>query len=274
MSNIIVRKMTFEWPDDLGVLPIPSDITRSCELIGISMTLPYLEPYLIRTMRIASKETRDDSLRADLKNFSSQEAHHHRNHSLVNGLLKSKLSANTVADLERTEAALSSEYHEFTEEKSLKFNLAYAEGFEAMTLALALMLFEEGFDDYDPSWAMLVEWHLAEEIEHRSVTFDAYDQIFGGYPYRLRMGTWAQNHFLAYAFRFAYVVWKEVSDDPNRNDPEHNPWGTKRKILKAHWESGLVQRVLRAAPPWYDPKKIDIPEPVKAALGKYSELAA
>lgn len=274
MAEINVRKMAFEWPDDLGVLPIPSDIVRSCELIGISMTLPYLEPYLIRTMRMAAKQTTDDTLRNDLKCFSGQEAHHHRNHSQVNALLKSKLSRDTSDELERVEAALSAEYHDFSEQQDLKFNLAYGEGFEAMTLALALMLFEEGFDSYEPAWARLVEWHLAEEVEHRSVTFDAYDQIFGGYLYRLRVGTWAQNHFLNYAFRFAHIVWKEVSDDPDRHDNEHNPWGTKRKILKAHWKSGLVQRVLKATPPWYDPKKIETPQDVVSALAKYDELAA
>jgi len=274
VADITVRKMTFDWPEELELLPIPSDLIRSCELIGISLTLPYLEPYLIRTIRMAAKETRDDTLRADLKNFSSQEAHHHRNHSQVNALIKSKLSPQVVDAVERTEAALSSEYHEFSEEQSLKFNLAYGEGFEAMTLGLALMLFEEGFDHYDPAWAGLVEWHLAEEVEHRTVTFDAYDKIFGSYPYRLRTGTWAQNHYLSYAFRFAYIVWQEVSDDPNRHDPEHNPWGSKRKILSAHWKSGLVQRVLKATPPWYDPKKIEMPASVSAALAKYDALAA
>ncbi len=31
-------------------------------------------------------------------------------------------------------------------------------------------------------------WHLCEEIEHRTVTFDAYDQIVGKYLYRLADG--------------------------------------------------------------------------------------
>ena len=274
MADITVRKMTFEWPDDLGVLPIPSDLIRSCELLGISITLPYLEPYLIRTMRMAAMVTRDETLRSDLKNFSGQEAHHHRNHSQVNALIKSKLNSKTTEALERTEAALSAEYHEFSEEQDLKFNLAYGQGFETMTLGLALMLFEEGFDHYDSAWARLVEWHLAEEIEHRSVTFDVYDKIFGSYLYRLRVGSWAQSHYLGYAFRFAHILWQELSDDPNRHDHEHNPWGTKRKVLKAHWQSGLVQRVLKATPPWYDPKKIDTPASVAAALAKYDALAA
>ena len=269
MADITVRRMRFEWPDDLGVLPIPSDMVRSCELVGISMTLPHLEPYLIATMRSAAKETHDESLREDLRAFSGQEAHHHRNHTQINTLVKSKISAEASTQMERIEAELSGEYHRFSRELSLKFNLAYAEGFEAMTLGLALVLFEEGFDHYDPAWARLIEWHLAEEVEHRSVTFDAYDQIFGAYPYRLQTGTWAQNHYLGYTFRFAYCLWCDVGGDPN-----HNPWGNKLRILRAHWKSGLVQRVLRASPPWYDPKKIDTPLAVVAALAKYDELAA
>jgi hypothetical protein len=80
--------------------------------------------------------------------------------------LRAKLAPETALEIKRIEADIEADYQRFTKSKSLKFNLAYAEGFEAMTLAMALSSFDQGF-----------EWHLAEEVEHRMVTFDAYDHL-------------------------------------------------------------------------------------------------
>lgn len=269
MSDITVRKIAFEWPADLAVLPRPDDVVGSCELVGFSLTLPYLEPYLIRTMRAASKVTSDPILLADMKAFSGQEAFHHKNHTRINEVLRSNLSTDTAAVIRGIESELSDDYQRFTAEKSLKFNLAYAEGFEAMTLGLALMLVERGFDDVDVNWRELIEWHLAEEIEHRTVTFDAYDKIFGRYLYRARMGSWAQWHFLRYIFRFAEAVYRDVAPDAT-----DDPWGSMWGIVKTQWSSGLLPRMLRALPPWYDPAKVEMPASVRSLLDKYDDVAA
>jgi len=138
MADINVRTMAFDWPDDLPVLPIPSDISLSCELVALSFTLPYLEPYLIRTMSLAGKDDIDPALASDLRSFSKQEAQHHRNHSRINNIVRSKLPEDTAAALRRLEDDLANDYRRFTTTKSLRYNLAYAEGFEAMTLALAV----------------------------------------------------------------------------------------------------------------------------------------
>lgn len=121
MSGIHVRRMGFEWPEDLPLLAIPDDVARSCELVGFSMTMPHLEPYLIRTMRIAAKEATDARIVADMKNFSAQEAQHHRNHSLVNKIVRSKMSpevADEVLAIEaELEAELEADYQRFTVER-------------------------------------------------------------------------------------------------------------------------------------------------------------
>jgi len=85
MATITVRRPDFEWPSDLPVLPVPADPSRSCELVALSFTLPYLEPYLIRTMRVAAKQVDDPELRADMKAFSGQEAQHYQQHARING---------------------------------------------------------------------------------------------------------------------------------------------------------------------------------------------
>ena len=73
------------------------DPARSCELVGLSFTLPYLEPYLIRTMRVAAKEIDDPELRGDVKAFSGQEAQHYKNHASVNDIVRRQLSPDAAA---------------------------------------------------------------------------------------------------------------------------------------------------------------------------------
>jgi predicted metal-dependent hydrolase len=268
MADITVRKMPFEWPDDLPVLATPDDVPGSCQLVGFSLTMPHLEPYLIRTMRTGGHEATDPVIAADMKNFSAQEAQHHRNHSLVNKIVRDKLSEETAAQVEAIEAELEADYRKFTKERGLQFNLAYAEGFEAMTLSMALANFDNPTEGMDEEWARLMGWHLAEEVEHRTVTFDAYDHMFGSYFYRLRVGVWAQKHFMSYVLKLANCVQQDFQV-PGDTEIRGRGW----KLLKAQWSSGFLPRYLKTLPPWYNPAKIDIPQGIRDMWVVYDELA-
>ena len=93
-------------------------------------------------MRVGGQQATDPTIAEDMKNFSAQEAQHRRNHSIVNKIVRDKLSPETAAQVEEIEAELEADYRELTKDKSLQFNLAYAEGFEAMTLSTALARFD------------------------------------------------------------------------------------------------------------------------------------
>ena len=105
------------------------------------------------------------------------------------------------------EAELDRDYHRFTESKSLRFNLAYAEGFEAFTCALACFSLQTAsFDRMHPAVRELFAWHLMEEIEHRTVAFDVYEHVVGGYLYRLVVGLFAQWHLHRFVLRVAKAL--------------------------------------------------------------------
>jgi len=267
MADITVRTMAFDWPDDLAILPTPSDISQSCELLALSFTLPYLEPYLIRTMRLAAKQDIGPTLASDLRSFSKQEAQHHQNHSRINNLVRAKLPPGTATAVRRLEDDLETDYRRFTKSKSLRHNLAYAEGFEAMTLALALSLLKSPPAQADEHWQSLLAWHLAEEVEHRTVTFDAYDQLFGGYVYRSLAGVKSQLHFLSYVVRMASVLESGIRDEPvGRVDVLKN-------MVKRHWQIGTIRRYMRTLSPRYNPREIDMPPEVTALLAMFDEQA-
>ncbi len=255
MTAIVVRRPSFDWPTDLSPVPDPADLVRSGELVGLSFTLPYLEPYLIRTMRVASKEVSDPELKADMKAFSGQEAQHFQNHARINDIVRDQLSPTAATAMRDLEDRLDADYRRFSDEKSLAFNLAYAEGFEAMTFSLARANLDfSRVSTTVPEWASLMAWHLAEEVEHRTVTFDAYDKIIGKYPYRVAVGTWAQGHFLRYQIAMATVMRRDT-DDPDIS--ARTVWW---QAAKRNWKSGTIPGMLRAMSPRYNPRNVELSE--------------
>ena len=258
MSAIIVRRPAFEWPTDLELLPFPDDPPRSCELVALSFTLPYLEPYLIRTMRVAAKQIDDIELLADMKGFAGQEAQHYQNHVRVNDVVRAQLGASAATAMRRLEDELEADYRRFSAKRSLAFNLAYAEGFEAMTFALARSIMSpSGVAGLAPDWADLVAWHLGEEVEHRTVTFDAYEAIVGRYPYRVVVGSWAQGHFLRCLIRMATVLQRAtIGSDV----------GVLRvacQSISRNWRNGMIPGMMAATLPSYNPRHIPISDDVR-----------
>jgi predicted metal-dependent hydrolase len=141
----------------------------------------------------------------------------------------------------------------------LAFNLAYAEGFEAMTFALARSSMGSGEQtSTDPTWMQLLGWHLSEEIEHRTVTFDVYEAVVGKYPYRVAVGTRAQLHYLRYLLAMATVVYRD------RFDSGITGRRVKFQAAKRGWRTGTLPGTLRALSPRYDPRKVPISGDVRA----------
>ena len=61
-DSITVRRMEFNFNDDMDLVFIKDDPQFSFLFLGTWMLLPYLEPYLIRTMRQAMEEVEDGRL--------------------------------------------------------------------------------------------------------------------------------------------------------------------------------------------------------------------
>ena len=209
MHPITVRHMDLPFPEDLDPVLMPGRPEESYLMVGMSLLLPYLEPYLIRTMKIAKKEIQDPALVEALERFNAQEGQHYRQHHRFNEAIRLQ----GFPGLAPLEEKLAEDYRRFSDTKSLRFNLAYAEGFEALTTASARWTFEErALDMMNPEARDLFGWHLVEEFEHREVAFDVYDRVCGDYFYRLAAGTWAQWHMSRFIRRCAAYM---LEADPN-----------------------------------------------------------
>ena len=269
METITVRQMPFEFPDEIESAFIPGEPELSFRLIAGSLLLPYLEPYLIRSMRAAKDKVTDPDVLEGLESFCAQEAQHYRMHMKFNNACRLA----EFPELARLENELKEDYQRFSREKSLRFNLAYAEGFEALTMNLIRLMMENpGFDNPDSAIVQMWEWHFVEELEHRNVAFDVYDHVYGGYFYRLFIGIYAQWHFTRWLRKVNRYMLKTCP--PPQRDPEERrarrkiAWSMKKTSLRK-----LLPAVLRIYLPNYTPHAIKISPDMLTIADRYTEMA-
>jgi predicted metal-dependent hydrolase len=157
-------------------------------MYNAASTVPaYIEPYLLKVMRLAKDkiDPAKTELHARLDIFIKQEMQHCKLHLAFNKAIR----ADGYPGMLALEKEYEADYERYLKTKSLRFNLAYSEGFEAMS-SIAVTNFFEEFDPFlegaDPRAVAIWKWHLAEEYEHREVAHEVYHELFG----RNRLFAW------------------------------------------------------------------------------------
>lgn len=269
LDTITVRQMPFEFPEDIDPVIIEGDHKQSFALIAGSLLLPHLEPYLIRSMKAAEKHVTDGEVLEGLKKFASQEGQHYQMHKKFNATIR--LAG--FPGLEALEQELSDDYKRFSKTKSLRFNLAYAEGFEALTMhAVKALMGPNGFGENLSPFMQMAEWHFVEELEHRTVAFDVYDHVCGGYLYRLIVGTWAQWHFSRWVRRVTKYMLKE-NPQPKQGGRKKTKDTKTEMTIRSIGVRDLFPELLRIYLPNYSPHKVQISPGIEALADKYTKMA-
>ena len=179
VEAIVVRPFAIDFPDDLNAIWVPGNPVRSHFWNGISLTMPYLEPYLIKTNREAISHIKAPSLLEDMKAFSHQERNHFECHRKVNELLKK----NGYPQFAKKERYFKKSYERLLK-RSLRTRLAYSAGFETMTKGFTNWVIRKrsklwvGADRHMTTFWLM---HLLEEGEHKTVAFDVYMAYSGKY---------------------------------------------------------------------------------------------
>ena len=269
MSGMKVRHMDFRFSEDMDIVLVPDELEESMSSVAISLLLPYLEPYLIRTMKAAREQIADAALEVALRQFAAQEGQHHRQHRRFNEVIR----RGGFPGLAIFEEELEADYRRFTERRSLRFNLAYAEGFEAFTTALARYSFElRLFDRMHGEARDLFLWHLVEELEHRTVAYDVYEHLFGGYVYRLSVGLYAQAHFLSWVSRVTAYLLRE---SPELVERFGGVTGRRRRIAGQLRQGArsFLPKLARTWLPGYTPHDIDFTDAMRRVAESYTARA-
>ncbi|MDP2123634.1 MAG: metal-dependent hydrolase, partial [Parvibaculum sp.] len=147
-------------------------------------------------------------------------------------------------------------YRKLGETRSLAFNLAYAEGFESMALAIGRMLIEDReflFGDSESGVASLILWHFVEEIEHKNVAYDVFDHLAGNYFRRV--------HGLLYAT--IHIMWR-TRGGYQALLKEDGLWRSARSrvalgLLLLRIFAKLTPKMLRILMPFYNPRQVNDP---------------
>ncbi|MGB5758983.1 MAG: metal-dependent hydrolase [Acidimicrobiales bacterium] len=177
MSTPVARRVAFEYPPDIAPIWTPAKPEFSCAANSVSLMMPTVEPYFVRSIRAALPRL-DGPLRQRTEAYLFQEAQHHRQHVLFNRALLGR-----YVGLARLGHMIGLAYRWVERAGSLQFNVAFAAGSETMAYSAARWAARHRrqlFTGADEVASTLFLWHLAEEVEHKSVAHDVYRHLFGG----------------------------------------------------------------------------------------------
>ena len=253
-----------------------------CEFVqraNASSTIPsYVEPYLVKVMLKAKAvlDPKEIELHRELAIFIKQEAQHCKQHNAFN----EQLRASGYEGLAEHEAKLAADLDRFLNTKSLKFNLAYSDGFEAMGALGATMWFDaysKYLEGADQNVVDLWRWHMAEEHEHREVAFKIYHKLYGrhdawnGWIYRVYGFLFAVVHLMGYGKRVgAYLLEK---DRAGMNEAERAASLEREREFAKTTGKRAIPELLKVLSPFYDPAHTIAPEGLKPYLSQYETEA-
>ncbi len=260
-QTITVRSPDFSFPTRIDPIDIDGQPELFYVLVGVSLSLPYLEPFLIRTLSEVKRHIKDPALLEQIRLLSAQEGQHFRLHTRFNQAVGQKFPA-----LAALEEELAEDCRRFTVTRSLQWRLAYAVSLEAFTVAFSRFLFaDQVLRDVPAVMRDLFEWHAAEELEHRSVAFNLYEHLYGDYAFRTAVSLYAQWHFVRFVIRAARLM---LAHDRAQGRDHGRPAQVRGRVLSllGQFTRGMVPEVLAGHSPRYRPHGIPTPPGAEAVL--------
>ncbi|MBX9661965.1 metal-dependent hydrolase [Novosphingobium sp.] len=248
ITPIAVRQGAFAFADDTPAHWIPHAPELAQMINGASFTMPHLEPFLVATLGEAAKLITDPAVRREARDFCMQETQHYRTHRRFNDVILGQgygALAEIEADMARSYARLA--------KRPLAVRLAYAAGFEAMTLGLTDWLVGNRaglFRGADPHVTSFILWHMVEETEHKLVAHDVYQAVTPGY-WRRAFGV---LHGSLDVIRWSRRCYRALLLADGR-------WRRPSSRIKVWWWAarfllGTVPALLRAMVPGHDPRAV------------------
>ena len=190
--KILPRKVKFDWKKT-PVDWIPNQPYASYFINEINNILPAGEFWFCRLYNKVLPEITDEKLKQDVQAFIRQEAMHAVAHTSAN---KEYLSQRNI-DIQRNldimdflfnkalaDQPFGKEVPKILDHQWDLFRLGIIATVEHMTCVLGkYALYNKRWEELgaDPEMIDLIKWHGSEEIEHRTVAFDLYRHLGGGY---------------------------------------------------------------------------------------------
>jgi len=149
---------------------------------GLHLVFPEGERFFIRSVRHYMHRVQDPELKARVKGFVGQEAMHGKEHEASFEMMARH--GTEVKSWLRWYRWLA--YGVLERHAPARLCLSVTIALEHLTASLGENALTDGMLDHArPTMAHLLRWHAAEEIEHKSVAFDVYAAIGGGWLLRM-----------------------------------------------------------------------------------------
>lgn len=230
-------------------------------LTALSMTFPEGERFFVETVRNVRAQIEDPQLQKDISGFIGQESHHARAHEQFN------------QDVQESHYHLKTFEQDFAKEmirlRSLSHRRQLAatvalEHFTALIAGYMLKYPDFMFKGLSQNMTNLWLWHAMEEIEHKHVAFDVYQQVFANLAQRRRsMRTITIGFLTGTTIMTASLVWQ---------DRRHSLYRPKELLKNIQVMGGFGLMVLRLLPEYlafyradFHPSQIDQRDLLKKA---------
>lgn len=214
---------------------------------AMSITFPEGERFFIACVRDFSAAIHDPALRHDVHQFTHQEAQHRHQHQRFNR----RLAAQGIK-VDKIEANIRHVLFDICRQQlSATHTLAMTTAAEHLTAILSHNLFERPklFVHADPRIRALLAWHAVEEVEHKGVAFDVFQQVARG-SYLRRTGALLQVT-LSYTFQVAQIMNHMFKVD---GYTRRQRWGLWARGLWWLWgRPGLLRTVIGPYLAWFKP---------------------
>ncbi|MFT3923968.1 MAG: metal-dependent hydrolase [Myxococcales bacterium] len=208
------RNVSFGLEDGLPRYWVDGDPFLTHFMNALSVIFPPGERMFMDAVRAVRDQVQNPETRRDITGFLAQEALHSREHSALNTALAK--FGYPVLELEQ---GLKEGIKERESRRDKRTSLAVTAALEHVTAILGHKLLTQpelqalADEKVLPLWL----WHAIEEMEHKAVAFDAYQEVYGDYLPRVMALLFTTIGLFATAHWFQYYLLKRdgLADKPS-----------------------------------------------------------
>lgn len=253
-SKLTVRRVQLDLESPFDRTWCGGDAFRSALFNALSLTFPDGERFFINALRaglqaLPALERRD--FEEEINAFAAQEALHRRIHARFNAHLADQGYESHVGSTLFAEV-------DALEDKDPRHAVAITVAAEQLTAMLAVWVLTHPdlLEDCEPRLREMWQWHLSEELEHRSTATELYRALGGSHRWRLY---WHDRFTQRYLYCVARQTVSILSHD--RTLWRWSTWRSGARTLFG--ERGLIRTSVAE---WFAARRRDFhPDDVDAA---------
>lgn len=247
-STIPVRKMSFDFTD------VPKDymngsLAKSHLFDGLNLLFPEGERFFMRAVRDGLNKIDNPDLKQQARGFFGQETQHAIEHEKFFDVLEQN-----GYEFRKSLNKIDRFILKMRDILPAGLRLSMTAGAEHLTAILgAISLKDHDIENAHPAMRDLIQWHAIEEIEHKAIAFDVYQESNGNYLLRIT------GYILAMLFihitSSSLVKKLLIQDGYSKKEARKLLKETQKNMLRNH--KGFGKDLMAYLKPSFHPNNID-----------------